>query len=160
MVSPSLRPDPLVWSAGYVTVIDLKNLRRVLDHEAVWIDEVGEDVVSGAVPSYSPADGVSVIDHAPRTPHNRIKIGHQECNMVEAIYPRVRQHYRVMIAIAAQEGHHLGTICHAEAKRSFKEDPSCVHIYAVQVDVGQTEREILARTVQECIVSSLIKRNT
>ena len=136
----------MLWTAGYVTVIDLKNLCCVLNHEAVWIDEVGENVVSGAVPSHTPADGVAVIDHPSGASHNRIVAGHHECNVVEAVDPRICQHNSVMIAVATQEGHHFGTIGQAEAERSFKEASGCVHIDAVQVDVGKTKREILACT--------------
>src|SRR5579885_2074830 len=59
------RPGPIFRSPRLVALADARDLGGVFDDDLVGTDEIGEDIVSGPVPSDAPFDGEAALAQPP-----------------------------------------------------------------------------------------------
>src|SRR5262245_62880280 len=74
---------PVLGGIGHVgRLVDLLHLGGVFGDEAVRLDEIGEDVVAGAVSADAPLDVEAVLLHAAGAAHQPVDVGHLVCRLL------------------------------------------------------------------------------
>src|SRR5437899_10353970 len=121
VIVPVGRPLPGLGLSGLVLAADALDLGGVLHRGAERCNEIREDVVAGPVTPRTPKGRYPRVLHPSDAAHDRIDVGHFECDVIEQGIVRLRVSDRVVDAVAAHEIHEPGAIGQAKAEHLHSE---------------------------------------
>src|SRR5258708_38685074 len=142
LIGASSRPLPVLGAADLVVVVELFDLRGVLDHAAVRADEIAEDIVAWTVTSRSPDRREPGVAHAADAAHYRIDALHFEGDAIERRHPGARVGEAMVRAVAAHEIHVARAVADLEAERLDREALRGIGIGGIQHHVRELDRPV------------------
>src|SRR5258706_1511386 len=145
LIGTSRRPLPVLGAADLVVVVELLDLRGVLDHAAVRADEIAEDIVAGTVASRSPDRREAGVAHAADAAHHRVDALHLEGDVIERRHPGARVGDAMVRAVAAHEIHVARAVADLEAERLDGEALRRIGIGGGQHHVRKLDRPVALR---------------
>src|SRR5258706_8914819 len=145
LIGASSRPLPVLGAADLVVVVELLDLRGVLDDAAVRADEIAEDIVAGTVTSRSPDRREAGVAHAADAAHHRIDALHLEGDVIERRHPGARVGDAMVRAVAAYEIHVARAVADLEAERLDREALGGIGIGGIQHHVRELDRPVALR---------------
>src|SRR6266436_2039513 len=97
-------PRPYFWLMRCL-VLDIIDVRRVLDDVVYGFLEVAEDIISRSMPPWPPAGLEPVLPHVHHAAHHLIDIGYEVSDMVEENVRSVTERNRMVFGITSQKDH-------------------------------------------------------
>src|SRR5712692_6074861 len=145
VIVPVGRPFPVLGPSGLVRAADALDLGGVLHRGAERRNEIREDVVAGPVTSRTPKGRYPRVLHPSDAAHDRIDVGHFECDVIEQGIVRLRVSDRVVDAVAAHEIHEPGAIGEAKAEHLHREARAGFPVLRIEDDVCHLQRPVAVR---------------
>src|SRR5258706_896578 len=145
LIGASRGPLPVLGAADLVVVVELLDLRGVLDDAAVRADEIAEDIVAGTVTSRSPDRREAGVAHAADAAHYRIDALHFESDVIERRDPGARVGDAMVRAVAAHEIHVARAVADLEAELLDGEALGGIGVGGIQHHVRELDRPVALR---------------
>src|SRR5712692_7167520 len=146
VIVPVGGPFPVFGLPGLVRAADALDLGGVLHRGAERRNEIREDVVAGPVTPRTPKGRYPRVLHPSDAAHDRIDVGHFECDVIEQGIVRLRVSDRVVDAVAAHEIHEPGAIGEAKAEHLHSEARAGFPVLRVEDDVRHLQGPVPVRS--------------
>src|SRR6267143_4926943 len=146
VIVPVGRPFPVFGLSGPVRAADALDLGGVLHRGAERRNEIREDVVAGPVTPGTPEGRYPRVLHPSDAAHDRIDVGHFECDVIEQGIVRLRVSDRVEDAVAAHEIHEPCAIGEAKTDHIHSEARAGFPVLRIEDDVRHLQRPVAVRS--------------
>src|SRR6266852_2497995 len=146
VIVPVGGPFPVFRLPGPVRTADALDLGGVLHRGAERRNEIREDVVAGPVTPRTPKGRYPRVLHPSDAAHDRIDVGHFECDVIEQGIVRLRVSDRVVDAVAEHEIHEPGAIGEAKAEHLHSEARAGFPVLRVEDDVRHLQGPVPVRS--------------